>query len=378
MKEIIGIVVEYNPFHNGHLLQIEKIKQMYNNPTIIVIMSGNWTQRGEPSVINKFKKAEIALINGVDLVIELPFYFATSSADIFAEGALKILNELKISHLVFGSENNDVDNLITIAKTMNSKQYESLINIEISKGISYPEASANVINKLNHFKLELPNDVLGLSYIKQIINNNYNIIPVSIKRTNDYHGEELNNHISSATSIRKALSNNLDIKDHVPNNSYSFYDQLHFNEDYFKYLKYEILNNYDNLTKYVDINEEIATRIKNNIHLSNSYDELIKNIKTKRFTYRKIHRLLNHILCNLTNDKKVLLKDEYYIRILGFTKRGQKHLNIIKKDINLPVYSKFKDVYPLRYELQTTMIYNLINNHDDLVQLEYKKELIKK
>ena len=359
----IGIIAEYNPFHNGHLYQIQKIKEMYPNYTIVVVMTGNFTERGNVAIIDKFKRTEIALNNNVDLVIELPYPFATQSADTFAYGAITILEKLQVEKVIFGSESDNIEDLKTIAKVqIDNKDFEKLVKIYSKLGNNYPTSIASAVYDLTNKKINTPNDLLGVSYIKTILENNYKIEPITIKRINNYHDKKLSK-ISSATSIREALKKNEAIKDHIPKNYYKYFDKLHFIEDYFDIIKYKILTDND-LSKYCTVDEGIDLLLKKQILKSYSYEELIKNIKSKRYTYNKITRMILHILCNFTKDKKELFKDISYIRILGFNDYGKSYLNKIKKEIDIPIISKItrnKDPM-LEFELSTTNIYNLKGN----------------
>ena len=197
----VGIIAEYNPFHNGHLYHLQKIKEKYKDDTIVLILSGNFTQRGEPSIIDKWKKTEIAKIAGIDLIIELPFIFATQSADFFSYGAVTLLEKLKVEKLVFGSESDNIDDLITIAKTqLENEDFDKLVKIYSKFGENYPTAISKAIEDLTEKKVNTPNDLLGVSYIKTILQHNYNIKPEIIKRTNDYKSIDIEE-ISSATAL---------------------------------------------------------------------------------------------------------------------------------------------------------------------------------
>ena len=359
----IGIIAEYNPFHNGHLYHIEKIKEKYPDYSIVLVMTGNFTERGDVSVIDKWKRTEIALKHGIDLVIELPYPFATQSADYFAYGAVTLLEKLNVERIVFGSESDNVDDLYLIANTqINNPEFERLVKIYSKMGNNYPTALSLALKDLTNKKIDEPNDLLGISYIKTILKNNYKIKYETIKRTNSYHDLELNEEISSATSIREALRNNLDISKQIPKDTISYYTDLHFIEDYFDILKYKIMTEKD-LSIYHTVEEGIDKLLKKKINEADSYSELVNLIKSKRYTYNKITRMLLHILCNFTKEKADLFKDISYIRILGFNDIGKSYLNKVKKDIDTPIISKItreKDDM-LEFELETTNIYNLKN-----------------
>lgn len=375
----IGIIAEYNPFHNGHLYHLKKIKEMFPNDTIILVLSGNFTQRGEPSIIDKWKKTEIAIKAGIDLVVELPFIFATQSADIFAYGAITILENLKVDKLVFGSEIDDIDLLTTIAKAqVDNPLFDQLVKTYMKMGENYPTAISKTVYDLTEKKVDTPNDLLGVSYIKTIIKNNYKIKPIAIKRTTDYHKEELKE-ITSATTIRNYLENKKEVAIAIPDFEMPYLkeENLHFKKDYFSLLKYKIITSKD-LSIYQTVNEGIDNLLKKEIITCKTYDELIEKVKSKRYTYNKLNRMLLHILVGLTKEEAKNLKEIKYIRILGFNNLGQTYLNKIKKDIEIPVLSKFERENPmLNLELRSTIIYSLPKNETSLEKAEYTNHLRK-
>ena len=376
MKKIIGIIVEYNPFHNGHIYQINEIKKKYKDSIIVVCMSSSFTQRGDVSILNKFEKAKIALQNNIDLVIELPYIYTVQGSDIFAKYSLELLNNLKIDTLCFGIENDNINDLINAANTqLNNKEFDIKVKEYLELGINYPTALNNALKDLINIEVKEPNDLLALSYIKEIIKNNYNIELLPIKRTNNYHDILSNDDISSASNIRYSILNNQEYKNKVPNDVYKLLKNKTFNNKYFEYLKYKILSE-DNLDKYLDVDEGLSIRIKKSIYKSNSLEELINNIKTKRYTYNKISRMLNHILCSLTKEEVKLNKDLEYIRILGFSKNGQNYLNDIKKDSKLPILNKYdtNKYKTLSIEKRVSDIYSII--FEDILKEEIRNKPI--
>ena len=371
----IGIICEYNPFHNGHLYHLEKIKEKYPSSTIVLVLSGNFTQRGEISIINKWDKTKLALNYGVDLVVELPFIYATQGADIFAKGSINILKELKVDILIFGSESNDIDTLYNLANAqINNKEYEKLVKDYLDKGENYPTAMSKALKSITGITIDKPNDLLGLSYIKEIIKQNASIKVETIKRTNDFHNKELTNSITSATSIREGLKNSIDITKFIPketnkyiNNNYNMYIN-----NYFKYLKYKIISETKDISKYQTVDEGIENRILKYINKSNTLDELIEFIKTKRYTYNKLSRMFTHILTSLTKEEAKNIKLEY-IRLLGFNNKGKSHLNKIKKDISIPLITKQEKKYNelLKLDNKIDNIYNLItesNSNNSIIK----------
>ena len=369
----IGIICEYNPFHNGHIYQINKIKEKYPDYTIIAVMCGNFTERGDVTIIDKWKRTEIALLNGVDLIVELPFPFATQSADFFAYGGVTILEYLNAEKIVFGSESDNITDLEIIAKTqIEKKKKKKLVKIYSKMGYNYPTAIASSIKDLTGKKVNAPNDLLGVSYIKTILKNNYKIIPELIKRTNDYHSEFLNEEISSATSIRKSIKENDNIKNQVPQEELKYFNTIYDIEDYFNLIKYKIITEKD-LSIYQTVEEGIDNLLKKEIINVNSIKELKERIKSKRYTYNKLSRMLIHILCNFTKEDAKKYKDITYLRILGLNKKGKNYLNKIKKDIKVPLISKVKrEKDPmLEFEINTTKIYDIFNNNQ-LLKQEYQ------
>ena len=374
----IGIIAEYNPFHNGHLYHLEKAKEMYPDYTIILVMNGNFTERGEVTIIDKWKRCDIALELGIDLVIELPFSFATQSADFYAYGAITILEKLGAEKVVFGSESDNIEDLKLIAETqLNNDEFDKLVKVYCKLGNNYPTALSLALEDLVGKKITTPNDLLGISYIKTILKNNYKITPGTIKRTNNYHDKELNSTFSSATSIRESLKQDISIKDQVPTNTLKRLNNLHYMDMYFNILKYKIITE-DNLEKYQTVESGMNKKLKEVISNVNTYDELIKSIKSKKDTYNKISRMLLHILCNFTKENAESFKDIKYIRILGFNKTGKEYLNNIKKELDVPIISKItreKDPM-LEFEINTTKIYDLIYN-EALFKKEYQNHLYK-
>ena len=377
MNKVVGIVAEYNPFHNGHKYQIEKIREKYKDATIIVVCSSSFTQRGDTSILNKFDKAKVALNNGVNLVVELPYVYSTQSSDIFASAAIKILNYLKVDAICFGTERDSIGDIKKCAITqLDEPKYNEIVREELELGVNYPTALNKALKKLIDIEITEPNDLLALSYVKEIIKNQYNIEIFNIKRTNDFHDIDSNEMIVSASNIRNKLINNIDIKDKVPNDVYKILKNIKFNNKYFEFLKYKI-NSENDLEKYLDVDEGLSTRIRNSIDKSNSLDELIQNIKTKRYTYNKISRMLNHILCSFTKDERDKTKDIEYIRILGFDEVGQKHLNSIKDNMDIKILNKFDTSYKaLEIEKRVSGIYSMIIS--DIMDKEIKNIPVKK
>lgn len=351
--EVIGIICEYNPFHNGHLYHIKKIKEMYPDSLIILVLNGYFLERGEISILSKEAKTKIALAHGIDIILELPVIYGTQSADTFASISLKILNNFHVNKIIFGSESNDIEKIKEIANKQLDEEYNKLVKEYLDNGLNYPTALAKALNIDFEF---LPNDLLGISYTKAIIQNNYNIEPITIKRTSAYHDTSSNDHIVSASNIREKIKNNEDITKYVPINIKDFINNTNY-DNYFRLLKYKI-NTDNDLNEYLDVDEGIEYRLLEYINKSKNIDEFINNIKTKRYTYNKLNRMFIHILLSFLKTDNV---DIEYIKILGFNSNGKKYLNSIKENLEIPT-SINKDSIQYKYELKASIIYDLINN----------------
>lgn len=370
----IGIICEYSPFHNGHIYHINKIKEMYPDSMIILIESGNFLERGTPSIIDKYDKTEISLNYNIDLCIELPFCYATESADTFALYSIKYLNILNVDYLVFGSESNNVNKLYELAKIQNSKKYKDLLKNNQNKNINYPTLLNNLYKEYSLDGINSPNDLLGLSYIKALIKTKSKIKPITIKRTNDYKSLELNK-IASGTSIINAIKNNVDIKDYVPKETYSKLNNIYFQNDYFNLLKYKVLT--ESIDDINDMPKGFPNKIKKEILETDSWEELVLKLKNKYYTYNRINRLLLHILCNFTKKRKKEFKNISFIRVLGFNNKGKNYLNLIKKNLNIPIITTFSklDNNMLKYEQLVDNIYYLYKGND-FIKYEYTKKVI--
>lgn len=369
----IGIIAEYNPFHNGHLYQLKKVREMEPDSTIVAVITTTFTQRGTPSILNKYDKTRICLEYGIDLVVELPFPFATQGADIFAKGAIQILTELKVDKLYFGSESNDISNLIHLAKITFSDDYQKRVSSYLKDGINYPTALNLAFENEN--MVTTPNDLLGLSYVKEILRQNSKIVPKTIKRTNSYHEKKILSEITSATSIREAINLGLDFSKTVPPFCYQILKNVNYNEEaYFSLLRYKIIS-CPNLSIYQTVDEGIENKVKKEIKDASSLEDLVQRLKTKRYTYNRIKRMLCHILCSFTKEEAKMFSDISYIRILGFNTKGRIYLNKIKRDVSVPMIttlSKGKDDM-LNLEKRVASIYSSIYSVDQWRKLEQKE-----
>lgn len=373
--KVTGIIVEYNPFHNGHIYHLKQARLQTKCDILIAVMSSSFNQRGEPCIIDKWTRAKLALEYGVDLIIELPFNYASQSADYFAYGALKILNALHIDTLFYGSENNDNQNLIEIAKCIynNEEKYNTYVKEFLNQGNRYPNSCNQALSKLMNKEVKLPNDLLALSYIKEIIKNDYPITPNSLQRTNSFHSLDTDATILSASSIRHALKKHQDVSHALPG-----YQELKENavfiDDYFDLLQHTILTN-PHLEKIHLVEEGFEQLLKKHIFTCSSMDELINQLTSKRYTRARIQRTLLSILINNTHG----LYPIDYIRVLGMNEKGQHYLHDIKKTCSLPIITNFSSIKSplLDFEFQATKLYSLllpINKRQTFIEKEYKSK----
>ena len=375
----IGIICEYNPFHNGHIYHLEKIKEKFPDSFITLVLSSSFTERGEFSFLTKWDKTRIALKYNVDLIVELPFIFATQSADNFAYYAVSFLEYLDMDYLIFGSESDDIDTLKNLASTiLYNNKYDELVKSYLNLGNNYPSSISKALYNLTGVKINNSNDLLGLSYVKTIITNDYKIKPLTIKRTNSYLNQELTTNISSATSIRNAYLKGENINNYVPMETFKLLTiDKNYIDNYFNLLKYKLINEINELDKYLDVTEGIDKRIKKVILDSSNYQELLDKIKTKRYTYNKLNRMFLHILMNLKKEDN--LSEINYLRVLGFNQKGRLYLKNIKDKINIPIITNYKDSddYVLKFELKVTILYLNIIKRPDLIKEELKSIPIK-
>ena len=347
----IGIICEYNPFHNGHLYHINEIKKKYPDSLIILVLNGYFLQRGEISLISKEDKAKIALKNSIDIVLDLPVLYGTQSADTFTYQAINILNKLSIDKIIFGSESNNIETIKLLANKSLTNNYHEDIKKYLNQGINYPTALAKSLNTDFNY---MANDILGISYVKAIIQINPNIEAETILRTNNYLDTNSNDSIISASNIRNKIKNNVAIDRYLPKNSLLKIKKIDENK-YFALLKTIIIHS-NNLANILDVDEGIEFRLKEMVIKVNSFEEFINLVKTKRYTYNKINRMFIHILLNILKEDAQITND--YFKILGFNQKGQNYLNKLNKN-SFRVNKKSK-VYT--YELKAALFYDILTS----------------
>lgn len=408
MSNVVAIIGEYNPFHNGHAYHIQKTKQLANADYVIAIVSGNFVQRGNVSLIDKWSKADMALLNGVDLVIELPTVYSISSAENFAYGAIKILNSLKIvDTLSFGSEFCDLDILEEIAEVLSNEpsEFKTLLEHELSKGVSFPKARENALlmylNDIRKYAniLSSPNNILAIEYLKALKKTKSKIKPLAIKRINvGYNDLETKNNFASATAIRKKIIDNTPagISKLMPANSYRIlYNSIkkgHYVKDinsFEKEILYSLRRMYtEEIANLPDVTEGLENNIQDAADSCNTLNEFMNIVKSKRYTSTRIQRILLYSLLGITKeDMKTSNKITPYVRILGMNNKGKEllssisrsnpKLNIItsvKKFVDSNTNKDLQDM--LNIDINATNIYTLGYEKDSWANLDYTHNMI--
>lgn len=363
MKKI-GIICEYNPFHNGHLYHINKIKEMFPDSVIILVLGGYFLERGDISLISKWNKTSIALSYGIDLVLELPTLYNTNSADIFASSAIEILSIFDIDYLIFGSESADLDKLTEIALMQEDEEIKNKIKGNLKRGLNYPTS----LSKSLEISLK-SNDTLAVSYIKAIKKIAPSIKPIAIKRTNDFNDVTSEDEIISAGNIRAKLKRGEGIDRFIPS-----YDRSLINTidecKLFRMLRYKIITD-DHLERYLGVDEGLENRLKNVVLKADSYDDLIEKIKTKRYTTARIKRLLIHILLGI--EKNYIEEKITRPRVLGFNSEGR----LLLKTVEGKYTTKANDDISSKIEKKAALIYEELTS-DQSIELEFLNKPIKK
>ena len=403
MSKILAIISEYNPFHNGHLYHFQKSKKMIKPDYSICIMSGNFCERGDTSIIDKWSKTETALKCGFDMVIELPVVYSISSAENFAEGALKILEAFDDVTLSFGSECGNLDTLNNIADVLYNepKEYQTILSHELAKGLSFPKARENALllylNDVRKYAniLSNPNNILGIEYLKAIKKLKSKVTPFTIQRIDEgYNSLKIKDRLASATAIRNLIKNKEDVKKLMPAPSYNILlDNINhgktikdisvFEKEIIYTLRKMTLEEISNLQ---DVTEGLENSIKQAANSCNNLEDLINSIKSKRYTRSRIQRILLYSILNITKkDIQNSYKAKPYIRILGVSNRGK----LLLSQLNNPKYpaitsvKKFMDSNNnkvlksmIEKDILASNIYTLGYEYDSKANLDYTKKLI--
>ncbi|GMQ56914.1 nucleotidyltransferase [Vallitalea sediminicola] len=397
----VGIIAEYNPFHNGHSYQLQQAKTITGAKHCVVIMSGNFVQRGEPSIVNKWTRTRMALLNGADLVIELPVHFSTSSAEFFSFASVKLLNDLGIiDNLCFGSELGNSYELGKIASILCNEpiHFKENLSMYLKKGFSFATARSNALTDYltdNHILdiskdeitsiIKSPNNILGIEYMKSLLKLNSDIKPYTIKRVGaSYHGDNISDNLSSASAMRKVLKKtpndlNMLIR-HMPSSAYELMETSIKNQegpiffdDCSSLINYKLkVSTKAQMENCIDVSEGIENRFKKAVINYSSISDIIGYTRTRRYPISRIQRTLLHILLSLHKEdfwKFVDTGFAQYVKILGFRKDSSELLKSLKNNCNLPIISNVKDsintlndtgLKMLKDEIKCSDIYNII------------------
>ena len=421
MSKVLGIIAEYNPFHNGHLYHLETSKKLTDADYTVAIISGNFTQRGSTSIVDKWSKTKMALENGIDLVIELPVLYSISSAENFADGAIKILNSLGIvDYLSFGAETSDISILNNIANILCSEheEYKNLLSIELEKGLSFPKARENALldyikntddnvpeNRIIDFEkyskvLSSPNNILAIEYLKALKKYKSSIKPVCISRfKSEYNSSSFSENIASATAIRELIKNkNFDtIKNVIPLESYSILvdcinsgcivpDLNCFEKEIIFTLRKMSIEEIFNLP---DVSEGLEFSIKKAANSCNNINEFLDIVKSKRYTITRLQRILLYALLGISKEDMQLSKkvEKPYVRVLGFNDNGKKLVSeIATKNPELKLITSVKKFVDsnsnkdlqiiFAKDVLATDVYSLAFKNNSLANLDFKNGVI--
>ena len=379
--KICATVAEYNPLHLGHVKHIDYIKNVLGAEKLIVVMSGNFTQRGEPAVLNKYQRAKQAIIAGADMVIELPTVFATANAEVFAKGAVKIINDLGVvDGLCFGVESGDKDAYVNLATAMNNetKEFKKALKEQLESGVSLAKAKFNAVKSLggvfDESLISSPNNVLGLEYVKalQWLKSDINVFPMH--REGDHNDKKLKRGITSATSIREILKTGklLKVKGNVP--PYVFKELVPYPTAFDKMIMTAIVKaSSKDLEKISDCTEGLENRIKALAKDSRSVDVLVDKVTTKRYTSSRIRRIL---ISNLVGIEDKLVKDSLttplYAKVLAVSSDSKELISLISNNGNIPLLTRKSDASKLKrtakkcfeVDVLANDLYNLATNQD--------------
>ncbi len=393
-----GVITEYNPFHNGHKYQLDKIKEEFHAKNIVVIMSGDFVQRGDTALTDKFTRAKMALQNGADIVLEIPQIFATASAMYFSKASVNILNRLNfIDCLCFGSENTDVNTLNKISNILlnEPKEFSDKLKENLKQGFSYPKSRSNALSDFGFSEvISTPNNILGIEYIKALNELNSNIKPVTINRTNNFHDTKIENSIASATAIRENI-NNLDlVKTAIPENCFNLLEKEVSSNKYglnnLSSIFHFILKTKpkEEILQIVDLNEQIYNRF---LEISKTFyyiSDISLKMKTKNLTQTRINRMIiNIILDNKTKDLEKFTNEGFpFVRVLGFKKEKQHLLKELTEKSEIKILLNLKNANQilndyeldlLNKDLTKSNLFLLSNNDNKLLNSsEYENKLV--
>lgn len=378
----VGVVAEFNPFHNGHQYQIDKINEM--NPTIkIVVVSGNFVQRGELSILNKFEKAFIAVENGYDLVVELPCYYSIQNAEVFGIFSTKILEKLGVELQVFGVENDDLKTFVKVIELQKTETYSLKLKELQKKGFSYTSSHQKILEELGYENWYKSNNILAISYIKSIIENSMKLRYYPIKRKNvDYNDDKILGNIASASFIRENY-NKQDVNKLIPSNTKEVLENKNIDfeniEDrIFELFKYMFnVKSKNEIIKVYDYNDSIYNRIQKNL-VANSSKEFFRKIVSRNISKNRVKRLMLNLLLDIQNEDIDKEADIEYIRVLAMNNNGRNYIKYLKEK-NITIFVNWKDIeknysnHKIKIEKNAFLLYELLKREKEKLNVIYLK-----
>lgn len=378
----VGVVAEFNPFHNGHQYQIDKINEM--NPIIkIAVVSGNFVQRGELSILNKFEKAFIAVENGYDLVVELPCYYSIQNAEVFGIFSTKILEKLGVELQVFGVENDDLKTFVKVIELQKTETYSLKLKELQKKGFSYTSSHQKILEELGYENWYKSNNILAISYIKSIIENSMKLKYYPIKRKNvDYNDDKILGNIASASFIRENY-NKQDVNKLIPSNTKEVLESKNIDfeniEDrIFELFKYMFnVKSKNEIIKVYDYNDSIYNRIQKNL-VANSSKEFFRKIVSRNISKNRVKRLILNLLLDIQNEDIDKEADIEYIRVLAMNNNGRNYIKYLKEK-NITIFVNWKDIeknyvsHKIKIEKNAFLLYELLKKEKEKLNVIYLK-----
>ena len=397
LMKICGLITEYNPFHNGHVHHMQEARRVSGCDYLIVVMSGDFVQRGTPAVIDKYSRADMALMEGADLVLELPTLFSTATAEVFAFSAISLLHQLgSVDSVCFGTEIGEIAPLKKIAEFLNNEpaRYKQTLKENLRAGLSYPaarqqaleEALGDSIENLQEI-LNSPNNILGIEYLKALDKLSSSMTPFTVHRWKTEHNmtDAVYSDVASATALRNMLYEEDGFEKIIPFVPANTAREIALKygvscpvraDDFSEILQYDLMRERKNLSEYLDFSLELQERVNNLLPDCYTFKEWASALKTKSYTHTRINRALLHLILNIKEkDLEEYREDDYclYARILGFRKEAAPLFTAIKKNSGLPLISKMADARNILSEKALRLLLSDVASADVYRNIVYQK-----
>lgn len=393
--KVAGIIAEYNPFHNGHLYQLEQTREITGADFVVAVMSGNFLQRGEPAMVNKWVRSRMAVINGADLVLELPFAFACNHSGMFARGAIEVLNGLGVvTHLSFGAEEPNLTVLGKIAEitALEEEPYRQALRSASEEGLSYGAARQRAVEETGGLllgeQMDKPNNILAIEYLRHLILTKSNIQPAAVKRKGPgYHDEIPFGDLASATCLRNMVKEGEPIQPYIPKATGEILKEAGrpvFLEDFASLIFYRLLQQQEySLAEIYSAGEGLENRFAKFMRTSPNLSSLIQQVKSRRYAETRVKRMLFQGLIGLTKSRmdQILKEKLLYGRILAFNDRGRELIKMIRKSdgASIPLITNINkemgdlnQLLPLlELDMLASDVYNLAAGLDRYVQSDF-------